>query len=402
MMFWLISGAIAIAVTLILAAAIRSARGESVSAADSDMAVYKDQLSEIDRDLARGTLSETEAEAVRVEVSRRLLDADKRSAAATNERGQFWPAALLIAAATLAGTFLLYTTIGAPGYPDLPIEARLAAIEKARENRPSQATAEEAASPNWPRPDAPTAEFLALMEQLRTAVAARPDDTQGLTLLAQNEARLGNFTAAREAQQALIAAQGNAAPLNDRLELLDLMVFATGGYVSPEAEALTRDILGVAPGLPVARYYLGLAEAQAGRADRAVNIWGPLLSESPPDAPWVPVLTAELPRLARDAGLTNFRMPEAAPGPSAGDIAAAQDMSPEDRQAMIETMVEGLAERLATDGGPATDWARLIRALGVLGQTDRASAIADEARAVFADRPADLAQIDAAAASIAQ
>ena len=57
------------------------------------------------------------------------------------------------------------------------------------------------------------------------------------------------------------------------------------------------------------------------------------------------------------------------------------------RQAMIRGMVDGLAERLATEGGPAEDWARLIRALGVLGDTDRARAIWDEARTVFADTP---------------
>ena len=40
---------------------------------------------------------------------------------------------------------------------------------------------------------------------------------------------------------------------------------------------------------------------------------------------------------------------------------------------------------LATEGGPPEDWARLIGALGVLGQTERAEAIAAEARVVFAD-----------------
>ena len=84
-------------------------------------------------------------------------------------------------------------------------------------------------------------------------------------------------------------------------------------------------------------------------------------------------------------------------GPSAADMQAAAEMSEEERQQMIGGMVEGLAARLAASGGPAQDWARLIGALGVLGQTDRARGIWAEARLAFADRPEDLALIDAAA-----
>jgi cytochrome c-type biogenesis protein CcmH len=80
-------------------------------------------------------------------------------------------------------------------------------------------------------------------------------------------------------------------------------------------------------------------------------------------------------------------------GPSAADIAAASEMSAEDRAEMIRGMVNGLSDRLATDGGPPPDWARLITALGVLGETDRARAIAAEAREVFADDAGALAVI---------
>ena len=64
---------------------------------------------------------------------------------------------------------------------------------------------------------------------------------------------------------------------------------------------------------------------------------------------------------------------------------------------MIRGMVDGLSNRLATDGGTAQEWARLIGALGVLGETDRATAIWAEAQTVFADRAEDLALIRSAA-----
>ena len=72
------------------------------------------------------------------------------------------------------------------------------------------------------------------------------------------------------------------------------------------------------------------------------------------------------------------------PGPTAEDLQAAQDLTPEQQQEMARGMVERLAARLAEQGGPATDWARLIRTLGVLGETERAAAIWAEAETVFA------------------
>ena len=72
-------------------------------------------------------------------------------------------------------------------------------------------------------------------------------------------------------------------------------------------------------------------------------------------------------------------------------------MTEEDRQDMIRGMVANLSERLATQGGTAPEWARLITAYGVLGNTDQASAIWTEAQGRFAERPEELATIRAAA-----
>ena len=72
-------------------------------------------------------------------------------------------------------------------------------------------------------------------------------------------------------------------------------------------------------------------------------------------------------------------------------------MAPEDREAMIRGMVEGLASRLANDGGTGAEWAQLITALGVLGETERARGIWAEAQDVFAASPSDLETVAAAA-----
>jgi cytochrome c-type biogenesis protein CcmH len=111
-------------------------------------------------------------------------------------------------------------------------------------------------------------------------------------------------------------------------------------------------------------------------------------------------LERQLPDVAWLAGQHRYELPAlsgAAPGPDAASLEAAQDMTPEERADMVRGMVEGLAARLASQGGPAEDWARLISALGVLGENDRALAILSEAEQVFAAHLADLDTIRDAA-----
>jgi cytochrome c-type biogenesis protein CcmH len=78
-------------------------------------------------------------------------------------------------------------------------------------------------------------------------------------------------------------------------------------------------------------------------------------------------------------------------------MAAAAEMSPEDRQAMIEGMVAQLSERLAAEGGDVEDWERLIRSLAVLERLGEAQTIYDEAKVKFEGRPAELSFLRMAA-----
>jgi cytochrome c-type biogenesis protein CcmH len=401
MLFWIISVAMALVVASLLIGALRAARLHDVTAANSDIAVYKDQLTEVERDLARGILTEAEAEAVRIEVSRRLLEADNRSSDREfDQTGQSGPGIAIVALVVVVGGITTYAWLGAPGYGDMPMQARLAALEVARADRPAQVAAEAEVVDQLPKPEAPDPAFLTLMAQLRSAVAERPDDIQGLTFLAQYEARIGRFAQAREAQEQIVAVKGNSATVVDRLTLIDIMVFAAGGYVSPEAEAVLRDILREAPETGAARYYLGLVEAQAGRADRAFPIWARLLEDSPPSAPWIPVVRAEILAVAFAAGVTNYELPVISGQPALRpeDIEAADEMTPQERAEMIQGMVGRLADRLAIEGGPPEDWARLISTLGVLGDTQRARAIAAEASSAFAGNVAALELIARASA----
>ncbi len=396
MLFWVFAFLIAAATALMLLATVRRGRDVQSDAA-SDIQVYRDQLKEVDRDLARGVLTDAEADAVRIEVSRRLLEADRRgTAASASSSASAWPVVSVVAVVLIAGGALLYRQMGAPGYPDLPMAARLADIEAAAAARMSQAEAELVAGDNLP--DIPQADenFLNLMEELRRVLQERPNDLRGLALLAENEARLGNFGAARAAQERILDIKGAEATALDLLGTIDVMVFAAGGYVSPEAEELIRRLVNMAPENGAAQYYTGLTLAQNGRPDQAFPIWRRLLEQGPQDAPWIPIIRQEISQVAAAAGVSY--QPPGLRGPDAGAMAAADAMSEEDRQAMIEGMVEGLAARLASEGGTAEEWAQLITALGVLGDTDRAEAIVAEARTVFADSAASLDLIEGAAA----
>lgn len=404
MMFWLTAGALLLASVVALLLGLR--RGiPAQPAAAQDLQVYRDQLAEVERDAARGTIAPEEAARLRLEVSRRILDADR--AAGTTATGSVATRGATIAAGTVliatSAAVWLYERIGAPGYPDMPLAARIAAADEARASRPSQAVAE-ADVPPHPAPDVEP-EYQALMEKLRAAVAERPDDLRGQQLLAQNEARLGRFTAALTAQDTVIRLKGADATAEDHASRAELLIYAAGGYVSPEAEAALTEALKRDPKNGTARYYGGLMLLQTGRPDLAFPMWRDLLETSPADAPWVAPIQRDIAGLAAMAGV-RYAPPGAAgaPGPDAAAMAAASEMSAEDRTAMIEGMVAQLNDRLASEGGSAEEWARLISSLGVLGQADRARAIYAEAQTKFTGKEAELDLLRAAAeqAGVAQ
>ena len=84
-----------------------------------------------------------------------------------------------------------------------------------------------------------------------------------------------------------------------------------------------------------------------------------------------------------------------APQPSAEQMAAVQAMAPNDQQAMIRNMVDGLEARLKTSPADLAGWQRLIRARMVLGETDKAQRALANAEKALASNPQDLAAIRA-------
>lgn len=402
MTFWIICGALTAMVTLAIALPLLRGRAAAEPAAAFDLRVYRDQLREVDRDLERGIIGPGDAERLRTEIGRKVLDADRRlEQAAPEDRAPHLLWAGLILLALIAGSVALYTREGQPGAPDLPLAARFAAAQNAYDSRPSQAEAERAEGMIAPPPAIrPDPQLVDLIDKLRAAVAKRPDDIQGLTLLARNEARLGNLDAAMTAQTHLIEVMGDNVTSDALAEMAGLMIQRAGGLITPEAEALMAQALQKDANNPQARYMVGLLQAQNGRPDRTFPIWANLLAQYP-DAPWAASIRASIDDLAWLAGQPDYIAPAPQgadmPGPDAEAVAATANMSDEDRQQMITGMVAQLENRLAEEGGTPQEWARLISSLSVLGQTDHARDIWAEAQGRFGDDEQAIAPIRAAA-----
>lgn len=339
----------------------------------SDIAVYRDQLDEIDRDRAAGRIGEAEAEAAKVEVSRRLIaaaDAAEAQTAALPEPPVWRRRAIAIAGLVLlpAGAVTLYLLLGSPQMPGEPLATRQIAVNQNRsiEN---------------------------LVAQVEDHVARNPQDGRGWEVLAPVYMRLARFDDAVTAWRNAIRLNGSSA--SREADLGEAMVAAANGVVTADAKAAFDRAIALDPQDVMARFYLGMAADQDGRRAEAETIWRDLLAKAPPNAPWIDVVRHALERAApggpRPPAATNA---PAAPGPSAADVAAAQKLAPDQQNEMIAGMVSRLAERLKQDGSDVEGWLRLVRAYVVLGERDKAVAAATDARRALTGDAGKLRRID--------
>ena len=129
-LFWIVAGAVVLVVAALLVMALLRGERATGPAEAYDLQVYRDQLREIERDAARGTIAPEEAERLKTEVSRRILAADARiqggAASASRGSGPGKVMAAVIVLALIGGSSLLYLRLGAPGYGDLSFALRSA------------------------------------------------------------------------------------------------------------------------------------------------------------------------------------------------------------------------------------------------------------------------------------
>lgn len=359
-----------------------------------DREVYRDQLQEIERDVERGLIGDVEAEAARTEIGRRLLAAEDAAAAGGADRAESAldpetspdPSATRSRTLPIAGgvvgvaaALALYVTIGAPGLPSKPAADRVQTATGLENLTGEQ-----------------------LVDELARRLLERPNDLRGWTLLAGAQARLGRFQDAAASYAKARALDPTDANLVSSYG--EALAAGAGGRITDQAIQAFRDANKLNPEEPRARYYIGLYALQQGRAAEALRAWRQLLAESPPEAPWVPVVRQRIGQVIERAGGTppSAAAPSAEapssgtsaspPGPTSEDIAAAHQMSADDRQAMIRSMVARLEDRLKDEPNDVDGWLRLGRSWGVLGDRAKARDALAKAAELKPDDPAVLAQ----------
>jgi cytochrome c-type biogenesis protein CcmH len=349
----------------IFAACLPLVRRSRNIAGGSDVLVYKDQLQEIDRDRANGLIGESEAEAARLEVSRRLLaaanastvDAKAKSGLRVASRRR---AAILTVAIMLAlGVPGLYVALGSPNVPGEPAFARI----HAQEGQQSIA---------------------GLVSQVEANLARNPNDGTGWEVIAPVYLRLGRFGDAVQARKRSLMLNGESA--TRQADLGEAEAAAADGVVTADARAAFERAAALDPHEPKARYFLGLAAEQDGKGEEAASIWRAMLADAPPGAPWASFVREALARLTG--------APSGEAGPTASDVAAAGNMSDQARREMISGMLTRLADRLHDNGADVDGWVRLVRAYIVLGDRDKAKSAAADARRALAEHPDDVRRID--------
>lgn len=339
-------------------------RAGSASASGTEVEVYQDQIREIARDRAAGLIGNAEAEAARIEVSRRLLAAADAAAGAQSAPGSPRRRRVAAIAALVAlplGTIGLYLALGAPGLPDQPLAART----------------------NGPPENRSIASMLA---QIETHLERNPDDGRGWQVVGPVYMRTGRFDDAVRARRNALRLLGPTA--EREADLGEALVAAGNGVVTTDAKAAFERASALDPRDPRVQFFIGLSAEQDGQPAQAAAIWRDLLARAPADAPWAKLVRQSLARIEGRPAL-----PPAA-GPSAGDVAAAADLTADQRAEMVRGMVARLAERLAHDGADLDGWVRLVRAYAVLGEHDNALGAAANARRALAGDPDKVRRLD--------
>jgi cytochrome c-type biogenesis protein CcmH len=327
----------------------------------SEVAVYKDQLTEIERDLSMGLIATPEAEAARVEIGRRLLAA-AGSAPVEDRSSLAWRRAAAVLA--LVGLPLVaigvYMPLGSPRLQDVPLAER----ERGAGSGMAQSLEN-------------------LVVQVEQHLEKNPTDGRGWNVLAPVLERLGRYDEAVRAYRNSLAYNGESA--DRRSDLGEAMTAAAGGVVTAEAKGEFERAHALDADDPKANYFLGLAAEQDGRQDDAANIWRGLLAKAPADAPWRPLVQSSLARVGGGGTM---------PALSDETIAASKEMAEGDRNAMVRGMVERLATRLKQNGDDVEGWLRLVRAYLVMGDRDKASLASSDARQAVAKDSERLRQLN--------
>lgn len=361
LIFALLTGAAVMAVLAPLAM-----RGQAENESAADVAFFEEQIVEIERERAEGRLDAADAEAAKTEAARRLLRAEaapKSRVVASRKLALAAALAAIVAIPAIALT--LYARLGNSDMPDMPLTARL-------ESAPDRQ------------------DLAGAVARIEQHLREHPEDGRGYEVIAPYLLRTGRGEEAVRAYSEALRLLGATAARHAALG--EARVVLAQGVVTPEARKDFEAALALDPAAPEARYYLGVAAAQAGEKDKATEIFSKMAADAPADAAYLKAVNAQLAILRGEASA-----PAVAIGPSSEQGKAIAAMPADQRQAMIRSMVDRLASRLETKGDDVEGWLKLIRAYSVLAETEKAKQAVTDARKALASKQGDVARIEALA-----
>ena len=381
MLFFLVFAALLLAVLAAVGMPLLSGATVLPERGQYDRAVYRDQLRELERDVARGVMSPAEASSARLEIQRRLLavDSGKGRAAMNVTRSPYLAAA--VSGFILVAGGGLYWLLGAPALPDAPFDQR-------------PATQADMTSPGG-NAASPHLDMKAAAEKLEQKLHSDPSNGEGWVMYARTESMLGEWQKASNAYRIAIG-------LGQKSEDVyagygEMLVLGADGIVSPAAHDAFAAALAADAHNDVARYYLALADSQAGEVQKAIKAWLALAADIPDDSPMREAIAQRIADAAHAGGIEAPPLPKGtapeAPaatqsgGPSSDQMDAAAQMPEADRAKMIDSMIAQLAARLQKDPNDLEGWMRLGRAYAVQGKTDQAVDAYEHAARLKPDDP---------------
>ena len=258
-LFWIIAALLTLLALAILLWPLlrRNGKKNSVAADALNVAVYRDQLRELEADRAAGTLTEDNYQRARVELERRMLDdVDQQQHATPQTAGRL--SAWLVGAAAPLLAVGVYFVAGNP--------RALSPVELPRDTSKG-VTAQQVE---------------AMVAKLSERMKQNPDDPQGWAMLGRSYAVMNRFDDAAAAYaQAAKRAPDSPHVLTD---FADALAMARGQSLQGEPEALVLRALKLDPNHNKALALAGSAALERNDAVNAIKHWEKLVTLVPADS----------------------------------------------------------------------------------------------------------------------
>ena len=280
MLFWITVAVLTALVAVVFLLPLMRGRASGVDDGWRESAVYRDQMTEVDRDLDNGLIGADEAANARAEIGRRLLSVEGRTAVPAPAKGRTRLAEIVILVLVPAIGLPLYLALGQPELPAQPLQARL---------------------------DNPGDDMGILVAKAERHLAETPDDGAGWDTLAPIYYRNQRFPEAEAAYRNAIRLLGETP---ERLGALgETLLAQSDGIVTEAARTVFADVLAIDPSDARAAFYLALALEQGGKTAEAKAAFEALAKRSAPDAPWQPIVAEHIAGLSGGGPLAGVTPP---------------------------------------------------------------------------------------------